>query len=718
AVGMAFSGCISINNEEDFKQTVGEVNIAWDSEKIKSDFSSFTEQQMEKVFTTKTIIKRDLLISSLGGQNSSFQTILDNLVENTVITQYSTAKLIENRIGDGTFNLDTYASKTTDIEKYEYLLGENSKEVKNARYSRDALLNTTLDGYEKNHTDKKDDDYVGTDSRAVPSGIDTFVEDYIPNKYNIYTGYGDYTKGNAGEDYEGVDGTNKYTRQLAVADLVSALERTHLITAEDRSGALKEHDVLSLSYVKEVYTSYLESEIVDKYSDIYVNEKKAALLKTGMVDGVEVYVNIKDEYDNEIEGELTKQANKYTDQAAFESAVSGISDTSFVLYSPELKNTNDQFESESANRPTRYRYGYVYNILLPFSKSQETKLAELQNLRNKDLITDSDYFAARNDLLREIETYDRRDAWFNGATDYSFDAKDVKPSVGGVFDYFRSEDPKRSGYLFFENNVKTNAVSGVEKYEKLTRYFGKYGYNGRVTKNDNGSYTLVPNKLDIDDMLDEFCAYIDYALGNPDGTTKSTIVPNDGYYTTSNFTDANDKDKIDYSKLVYATGKVDVAGESVDMFNPALSRYNAMAAVNELQYAYTTDTGVLSQFIGYSVTPYSTSYIKEFEYAAQEAIANGVGSFSICAGDYGWHLIYVTEVYNFANPEGGAIYKPNWSKADDRINKKGTFEYNFYNWKKDTILASESSLKRSAILYDFNSDTTAKLYEDAYKDLI
>ena len=143
------------------------------------------------------------------------------------------------------------------------------------------------------------------------------------------------------------------------------------------------------------------------------------------------------------------------------------------------------------------------------------------------------------------------------------------------------------------------------------------------------------------------------------------------------------------------------------------ARYKAMSAVNELQYAYTTDTGVLSQYIGYSVSAYDTSYIKEFEYAAQQAVREGAGTFKVCAGDYGWHLIYVTETFDTA---GGAVYK-NADFSKMQVENEGTFENRFYNWIKDSHLAQEVTLKSNELSKEYNTDKAVAVYKDAYKDL-
>ncbi len=161
---------------------------------------------------------------------------------------------------------------------------------------------------------------------------------------------------------------------------------------------------------------------------------------------------------------------------------------------------------------------------------------------------------------------------------------------------------------------------------------------------------------------------------------------------------------------VFQTGRDD-EGEDLEGVDQSIQN-KVLSAVNELQFAYTTDTSVLSQYIGYSVTTGDdTGYIKEFEYAAQKAIAEGAGHFIVCAGDYGWHLIYVT--YTFDN-EGGAQYEPDWT----RVNQEGTFEYYFYEYVKSNDLGTVSTTRRSYLLTLFNTDDTVTKYEKRYQDLL
>ena len=139
------------------------------------------------------------------------------------------------------------------------------------------------------------------------------------------------------------------------------------------------------------------------------------------------------------------------------------------------------------------------------------------------------------------------------------------------------------------------------------------------------------------------------------------------------------------------------------------------SAVNELQYAYTTDTAVLSDYIGYAVSAYDTDYIPEFEYAAQAAVDEGAGTIYVCAGDYGWHIIYVTATFDTA---GGAVYGGDVNWTAEYVLKEGTFQNLYYNWIKDSTLSDVTSARRSVINQQFGGDDTVTTYEDTYKDLL
>lgn len=714
-MGVSLTGCLVTNSEENLKQTVATVNIT-KNENFAKNFGGY-----ESAITDKTFNNRDLMMAYFTVyyqyadqlQGSLFPSITNSLVSDAVLTQYATVSLLKEKVEAGELSLDAFKAKETEAEKLEYILGgdkpEEAEGVRQAKYTVKRVINNTLDSLEKSRI-KQEQGYEGSGTRATPSGIDTLVEDYLPETYSVYTGYEGYLKPGEDDEYEPLDGTTRSTRVKAYDDFIASLSRYYLLSDADAETT----DVMQLSYTKDAYVIQLQSQVINAFYESYTDKQEKLITETTGEGDAAVYGYIQDKYNST----LKTQTGNYDSATSFETAMGSMSDTSFILYSPDTRNDTEDINGYGT-------FGYVYNILLPFSASQNIELKSLQNYRDNSNAKNAEsiYLRDRNAILKNIETTDQREAWFNGDTDYSFNAGE-----SGLEKYYGKEEGR--DYLFFENNVTKSGENG--KYEKLNKYLGLYSYNGQVKENvkkddkgkevKTGSYSLVPNKLTIDGMLSEFKSYINFVLDadavkiyEGDEMTHPYTKEYEGYYDVADFTAKDSEKEIDYSKLVYVTGKVELDEDDLkkeNMFVESSKRYRVMSAVNELQYAYTTDTGVLSQYIGYSVSAYETSYIKEFEYAAQQALKMGVGAFKVCAGDYGWHLIYVTDAFSF---KGGNVYEPVFSKT--RVETEGTFENSFYNWVKDSVLSDEENKMRSEILKKFNNDDAVTINEKAYKDL-
>lgn len=712
ALTATFTGCslVSSNNQADMEQVIAEVNITNTEAFDQSGLNAYRD-----AVGTTSVIKRDLVAYFLNAGYSyiqsgytysdTFTTLVNDLVDNAVLTQYSIMSLLSIKAkeeGESALGIMVdYKENKTDVERYEWLLGKDSDEVKLAAYSVYSSLNSAIDSYEE-AIFQEDESTAGTETRSTPTGVDTEQEDYYPVKedgtvdYNVYTGYSKYRLSGSGtyqNDRSDLlqEKSTRSTRIRAYNKFISNLVNNYLVEPDEEL-----RDVMALNYVQQEYAAQLEQQIINKYADIFESEREEKLRKGD-------YTYLQNVYDEC----FADQEESYENTESFTSALSSMSDTSFILYAPS---TQDKVTGEYEGT-----YGFVYNILLPFSTAQNAQLTELQSTLTSEeddgLTYKPEYYTARNALLRNIKTTDQRSAWFNGTTDYAFRSN----GTAGT-DYYGS-----SGWLFFENNL-----TKTERYESLEKYDGRYAYNGTVVEKDD-DYILVGNELSIDTMLDEFVGYVNFAMGGEYASyQKATNYYKD--YTEENLLTAetvgNQKNKeIDYSNFVYATGNVDF-GNATERDNrqnllkkasegeEASAQYKALSAVNELQYAYTTDTGVLSQYLGYSVKiGDDTGYIKEFEYAAQHAIAQGAGTFIVCAGDYGWHLIYVT--YTF-DKEGGAQYNPVWSNYD----KEGTFEFNFYEWIKSTNIGKISTTHNTQIITRYNNDDTVVKYQSRYQDLL
>lgn len=704
-MSVVFSGCgNATRNREDMNQVIATVDIS-NSANLESEGLSAYVSAIE---SSTDIIKRDLVASyyNVGysyvqsGMDTAqvFELLVDALTTTSVVVQYSTLKLISMKVqeGDG-FSFDSYIDtlgKEGEIAALEYLLKGETQESEDgesdrvllAKYTLYSSINSSLDSLEESIIDEKDGTSSSTDTRTTPVGADVESEDYLPLNsdgtlnYGIYTGYAGYELGDCGAySDDAVEGTTKSTRRLAYASFISSLKANFLVGDDEDA-----RDVLAISYINEEYLSQLQQQVINEYYERYEEEQEKLI---DSVDSDGVYTFLAERYQRDFDDQSV--ANSSHDD--FESSMSSLSDTSFILYAPATDGTDGG------------TYGYIYNILLPFS--------EAQNVNIDNTNTTAAYYYSRKAILDDIVATDQRSAWFNGAEDYSFDASQSD------IDYYGKAEGR--DYLFFENNL-----TDTERYADLEKYDGRYSYNGSVSENEDGSYSLIPAKLTVDDVLSELESYVEYVMGGDTVTINKLDSYNVADYTdyyTEDTKDLPDRLKqIDYSKFVYATGKVDLGVTSLssfltDMFVKDSAAYKAMSAVNELQYAYTTDTAVLSDYIGYAVSAYDTDYIPEFEYAAQAAVDEGAGTIYVCAGDYGWHIIYVTATFDTA---GGAVYGDDVNWTAEYVLKEGTFQNLYYNWIKDSTLSDVTSARRSVINQQFGGDDTVTTYEDTYKDLL
>ena len=704
-MSVALPACVT-RDEEDLNQVIATVDIT-KSENLEAEGLS----EYASAISSENITKRDLIAayyntaSSLSSSYSTseiFELLVNTLTNTSVVVQYATLSLIKDKVAEDASFLSEYQALSSDVEKYELLLegetstnddGGESDRVMLAQYALYSSINSSLDSQEESIINGDDQTSEATETRTTPGGAGEEVENFLPLNddgtlnYNIYTGYtGDgysYLLEDSGAYADdALEGSTRSTRRLAYAQFITSLRDNYLLSEEEDV-----RDIMSVSYIQEEYLSQLQQQAINEYYERYQAEQEALIES---VDENGVYTFLQNHYLSD----LTDQTVSNSTASAFETSMSSLSDTSFILYAPATEGTDGG------------TYGYVYNILLPFSASQSV------NIDSSD--TSAQYYFERKDILTGITAIDQRSAWFNGATDYSFDASQSD------IDYYGKNDGR--DYLFFEDNL-----TKPDRYASLDKYAGLYSYNGRVSENTDGTYNLVPNKVDIDGFLTELENYVEYIMG---GDTVS-IQKEDSYnvssytdYYTEETADLEDESqrKIDYSRFVYATGKVDVGLDDTDlssflstMFVEDSAAYKAMSAVNELQFAYTTDTSILSNYIGYSISAYETSYIPEFEYAAQTAISEGAGTIYVCAGDYGWHVIYVTATFDTA---GGAVYGEDIAWTADEVLTEGTFQNLYYTWIKDSTLTNVTTNRRSVINERFGGDSTITKYEDAYRDLL
>ena len=677
ALSGAACGFITTDSDADMEQTVAKVNIAKyveNDDKLNAYASSLSSLIDSGLSTS--IPKRDLIsyflsvgytyVNSYGyTYKQTFEMLMEMLVSRKIVAQYALAYYLADKelgltaekclafmnaevqaLAEGSRERALLeAHPEVSLLKYFLVEGdttgdkEKQKPYLQAVYAHKKAINSSIDSMEQSVIEAEEETHDHGEVRTTPTNAGTEKTDYLPadpvKNYKIYTGRNAATDC---PDYEAVKGSTTTTRKKAYNNFLANLQANNLIQkGEDTS------DFEKIDYYYVELAAQLEQALITKYTED-LNEAS--------------YANLTPEYVNrKYEEMLASQQDEYTkDYANFETAVGSISDTSFVLYSPQEN------------------FGMVYNILIPFSKTQEKSY---NTAKNKGL-SEEELFKYREELLKGVQAKDLRDSWFCEHEDENYAYK------------------KDDKWYFFENNL-----TNTDKYESLKQYAGGYAYQGTV---DEAKMEAKSGALgDINWFINEFNTYVG-ATGAP--------AQNYGKYYKQ-----DDEDEVDYSGFVYYEGSVDVGTVSLDnYFVKGTKSYETVSKVNELMFAYSTDPGCLNTYLGYTVSPDKTSYVPEFEYAAQAAVKKGAGSFVVCATDYGWHLMYVSYVF----PKGevyGVNGDVNYWKDMAKEESEGTFANMFYEYLKSKI-SDDTSLAQNGIILEYNNDTCVKLYKDTYKDLL
>ena len=693
------TGCdfLVTDNEKDLKQTVATVNISSNLKSAEMECADDVQKLIDNKGLSTDIPKRDLIAYFLNTgymyvQNygytyeDTFNMLMDGLVEKKILTQYAVAHFLEqddaktadacleyvNTQIDGAKGKEKeLLSSHREVLTMKYFL--SAEEYDEAVYGLKKSLNGSLDSAEANYITETADEHTHNETRTTPTNANVEKEDHVPMKdgaldYDIYTGRNAF---DACGTYEKVDGSTVTSRKKAYNAFLSNLQSYGLIKEGEDTAVVTELDYYYLEL-----SSTLGSALVNKYTE-ELKDEAIALLDAEYV---------ADKYD-EIKGsQKNAYENKPTD---FDTALDSVSDTSFVLYGQK-------------------DFGFVYNILIPFSASQTQAYSSAKNNLKGDAL-----FNARKQILQGVEAKDLRSAWFCTEEDEHY-AYEVTGN-----EYFNNNGEEKD-YLFFEKNM-----TNTDKYEKLSQYAGQYPYNGKAELVED-EWDFTPKKLKIGTateygFIQEMEAYINHVVGSDvtSGTWLDASYGTNDYNTV--YTNSATK-KVDYSKFMYYAGKVTLTQDfkASDFFNEKVGAteesnayYQALSAVNELMFAYSTDTGCLNSYMGYVVSPYKTDFVSEFEYAAQQAVLGGVGSYVVAPSDYGWHIIYCSFVYDV--DDGGDVY--GGFKANE-MEVEGTFSYLFYESLKSTSASSYTTTVQNQLLNQYNNDKAVTLHTKAYQDLL
>ncbi len=709
------TGCnfLVTDSMKDLQQVVATVDISQTLEKDEAykDYADDISALISAGALSTDIPKRDLVAYFLNvGYNyvqsygytyeDTFNMLMDGLTDRKILTQYAVAYYLKNEPADSVglekFRENELAKLSDENEKEKkekellkaypevltmkyFLTGygktddESMKPYYKAIYSLKKSLNDSLDSGESSFIIASDDAHTHEASRTTPTGVNTEKEDYLPMNdgaldYDVYTGRN--TLADCGK-YEKVDGSTSTTRKKAYSTFLSNLQGYGLIKKGENVA-----DVTLLDYYYLELSSTLGQALIDKYYDD-LQEKTIAQMTEA---------DLQTKYNELLDGQETLYSESHSE---FDTALDSVSDDYFLLYGLQ-------------------DYGFVYNILLPFSAEQEQAYTAS---KNKGLSLDAQY-KARRTLLADIVAKDQRGAWFceetHGDSNYAFEG------TGYANPYLKANTSAKS-YLFFDNNLNNQT-----QYEKIKLYAGQYPYNGEIKLDEKGNFekAIPDTSMKIDAFITEMENYINFVVDGDatSGRAKSENILNKALdYNTNNYDENNDGKVDDFTDFVYYTGRVSLTDEEknpANHFVESNNAYKALSAVNELMFAYSTDTGCLNTYFGYAVSPYKTDFVSEFEYASQAVVKAGVGTYAVVPSDYGWHIIYCS--YKFTGGEVYGGYNHAQATGDSKV--EGSFSNLFYESLKATSATNHATAMQNTVL-NKNKDAVT-LFTKRYKDLL
>lgn len=683
ALGAAGCDFIVTDNAADLNQTVATVDITPTLKTNPDEKYSAKADEVKSILGEAKISKRDLVsyFMSVGYQyvqsygytyEATFNMLLDGLISREIMIQYAVAYYLAET--DLATDYDTFVKgelKTSDsdtkaqkrekelLEKYseilafKYFLSEGGDSTKTEDYDRviynlKKSINDSLDSIEEGYINAEDEEHDHEEARTLPTNAGTAKDDYYDKSgtYGVYTGRNTLDSCGSYQD-DKLEGSTPTTRKKAYNSFLANLQSYNLLNT---SGNVEDtSNVTTLEYYYVELSSMLGQALINKYFED-MEDKITSELSQEYVEAkyAAAYENQKRTYEN--------------DSAAFETALGSVSDSSFVLYGLQ-------------------DFGFVYNVLIPFSAEQEIAYAEAKGLG----LSEDALFNARKKLVSEIRGEDLRSTWIS------------------EHDHANYYD-KASGKFF------QDYIGNADKYEELDHYLGNYAFQGTVSGEGDDFKVEAKKDLTIDDIVNDMEALIST---NTSGNVTATYATPQ-YNSSYNDVTYKVNGEVDYSKFIYRTGSLNFSTPvtNAEYFDETSDYYKAVSAVNEILFAYSTDPGSLNTYMGYAVSPYATNFVPEFEYAAQKVVKEGVGSYAVCATDYGWHIIFCTFKYT----QNGDVYGGyNHSEA---LGEENTFSKMYYESLKATAISDYTSSIQGTVLNNYNNDDSVTRYTSRYKDLL
>lgn len=276
--------------------------------------------------------------------------------------------------------------------------------------------------------------------------------------------------------------------------------------------------------------------------------------------------------------------NKYNEQTEWTNAEFADALSNATVGSPVLFNANGN-------------YGYVYNLLLGIDDIQSERIKAIdatQSIKDKEI--------ERMNILATTRVKDLRTSWISSGYD-----------LEGTFTDNVSTDVKFTGdYTFTETNSLPFQGEVVRLKEK--------------TDDQDAEYRATASYMGLDDFIDAMDSYL----------SKNSF--------DVNYDASQDANAVDISSSF--------SGNSIYGAKQFTAVDDYEEKINEMLFAFSTDDGSLNTYKGYVVKPIpdganTEEYVKTFATAGRELLSLGAkNSYVIVASDYGYHVMFYSQVYN------------------------------------------------------------------------
>ncbi len=152
-------------------------------------------------------------------------------------------------------------------------------------------------------------------------------------------------------------------------------------------------------------------------------------------------------------------------------------------------------------------------------------------------------------------------------------------------------------------------------------------------------------------------------------------------------------------------------------YGGTISDYDAVKGdVEDLKYAYSTDTGNLGKYLGYLYSPYTSesSYVQAFAAAAKEVASQGKGAYKMFASkEYGLHIVVCTEKAS----DYGQYATKDAFVAD--LDNADSFAARYKKASDDMVKSTYISKLATSLTTQYSNDANVVTrFKKAYADLI